>query len=238
MESKIKELHQNLFSLLIEIDSICAINGIKYSLFAGTLIGAIRHHNFIPWDDDADVVFERVEFEKFLKCVPDNFEIFRDPWVPRFRRKGSAVFLDLFVFDSTSNIKWKQDWQILRLKFLQGTLKSFPSLKKGSVFEKTVSVMTYLLGLFFSKSMKVKMYDRVASMHNNSTAYFIFSSLDQFKYIGIVIPREAVNSYEKIDFGGAQLMIMSGYHSYLTQFYGDYMQLPPVEKRIPEHGNV
>ena len=61
------EHQQALYELLIELDRVCKKLHINYSLFAGTMLGAVRHNGFIPWDDDADILMSRKEYEKFMK---------------------------------------------------------------------------------------------------------------------------------------------------------------------------
>lgn len=235
----IKKLHDELLFLLKELDIICSSYNIKYSLFAGTMIGAIRHRGFIPWDDDADVVFERSEYNKFLKAIPDNFVITSNNlWVTRFVSKDNPkICIDIFVFDKTSNSKFFQKLQIFSLKAIQGTLKSQITKDKG-VLGFVFTGFLYFIGLLFSKKFKLKMYNKLATIFKNKDTDFMFSSLDKFVYLGKILPKTIVNSYSKVDFEGAQLMIMDGYDPYLKQFYGDYMKLPPVENQIPEHGNL
>ena len=67
----IKEIQEELLILLKKFHSICMENGIKYSLYAGTLIGAVREKGFIPWDDDVDISFTRAEYEKFRKVITE-----------------------------------------------------------------------------------------------------------------------------------------------------------------------
>lgn len=234
----IKAVHDELLMLLSNIHTICVDNDIKYSLFAGTLIGAVRHKGFIPWDDDADVVFERKEYLKFISVLPDDFEVFLDPWVPRFKLRGDTnLYVDIFIFDSISEIPLKQNLHILKLKFLQGTLKSTVTINKG-LSNACLSVITYCFGFLFSNNLKLKWYDKIASSVDMDSTCFMFSSFDQFKYIKHILPKSVVSEYKLVTFENINLMIISDYDSYLTVFYGDYMQLPDVSKRIPEHGNV
>lgn len=235
---KIENVHFELLHLLKEIDAICEKNEINYSLFAGTLIGAVRHRGFIPWDDDADIVFERKEYEKFIEVLPSDFEVVRTLWVPRFKRKSGNIFLDIFIFDDISNIKYNQRIQILKLKFLQGTLKESITLSKGGGIGKLLSFVTYLAGIPFSREAKLRVYDAVAQQYKGRATGFVFSSLDQFKYIKYILPHSIFESYRRIDFEDTKLMIMDKYHIYLSLFYGDYMQFPDENLRIPRHGNV
>ena len=73
------ELKQGLLEILCEFDSVCRKLGLRYSLYAGTLLGAVRHQGFIPWDDDADVVFLRSQYEAFVKVakreLPETMEL-------------------------------------------------------------------------------------------------------------------------------------------------------------------
>ena len=87
------------------------------------------------------------------------------------------------------------------------------------------------------KNFKLKLYGKFAEMFNDKNSKYIFSSLDQFKYIGKILPSKILNSYIKVDFEGTELMIMKGYDLYLRKFYGDYMKLPKTEHQKPEHGD-
>ena len=67
------ELQQVQLSILQEMDRVCRKNGIRYFLFSGTLLGAVRHKGFIPWDDDIDVVLLRDEYERFIHLPQEEF---------------------------------------------------------------------------------------------------------------------------------------------------------------------
>jgi len=68
----LKEVQKIALSLLIEFDNICKAQSLRYSLGGGTLLGAVRHNGFIPWDDDIDVMMPRPDYEKFLKYCTEN----------------------------------------------------------------------------------------------------------------------------------------------------------------------
>lgn len=137
-----KKVHESNFAMLCEVDRICKKHGIRYYLHGGTLLGAIRHGDFIPWDDDVDISFVRSEYRRFLEAfeaeADPRFGLIRVEEYPQFfdfmtkivdksvtyreTSFGAEDFYggryshptaDLFVFD----IK-KSDWQLTRLKML------------------------------------------------------------------------------------------------------------------------
>ena len=101
----IKEIHKNLLELVVQFDKICVDNNIHYTLHGGSLLGAIREHGFIPWDDDIDTAMVRSEFKKLEEVLKDNtdFYIYGDI-KKQFRRKNDdAMWIDIFVCDYISN---------------------------------------------------------------------------------------------------------------------------------------
>ena len=73
MKTTVRDLQLTLLDMLIQIDEICTKNNIKYSLSSGTVLGAVRHGGFIPWDDDLDLMLMRDEYEKFLNLPETEF---------------------------------------------------------------------------------------------------------------------------------------------------------------------
>lgn len=145
-----EKIHEVNYKLIGEVKRICDANGIKYFLDSGTLLGAIRHQDLIPWDDDVDIAFPRGEYEKFIKVAPDflgeDFELvipgklkddaFFD-FIPKiayipsrihddndeekfYGNKVNHICLDLFVIDSVANGKLKSKWQHLQLMCIYG----------------------------------------------------------------------------------------------------------------------
>lgn len=237
MKFDLSLLHDKLLDLLKNFDQICRENNINYSLYAGSLLGAIRHNGFIPWDDDADVVLERKEFEKFLTSIPDNFEIIRSPWLYRFKKKNEKYFIDIFIFDFTSNKSIGRKIHVNLIRFTQGILKDSINLRKGGLLFKSLTLFTFLLGKPFSTKLKLNIYDFYSKLWNKSTnRRYIISSHDQFYYVGKIFPVDIILEYEEVSFEGCKFFAIKDSHVFLKIFYGDYMKLPDEDKRVPAHG--
>ena len=148
MDKKIQEyldrVHQSDFDMLCEVDRICKKHGIQYFLHGGTFLGAVRHQDFIPWDDDVDILFLRKDYERFLEVYENEadkrFKLLRFERYPQFLdlitkiadqsltyegttfgaedfydNRYSHPTLDLFVFDVEAD---NHKWQLTRLKLL------------------------------------------------------------------------------------------------------------------------
>ena len=92
----ISEIHSGLLKMLIALDDLCRKNNINYSLHAGTLIGAVREHGFISWDDDADIAMTRDEYEKLEKAISSETDLYLIISVKR--KQGKSLSLDYLLY--------------------------------------------------------------------------------------------------------------------------------------------
>ncbi len=140
----LEKVHESDFAMLCEVDRICREHGIQYFLHGGTFLGAVRHQDFIPWDDDVDILFLREDYERFLEVFEaeanERFRLLRFERFPQFfdfiskiadtsltyegtaygaeefyENRYSHPTLDLFVFDTETQ---NHGWQLIRLKLL------------------------------------------------------------------------------------------------------------------------
>ncbi len=260
-ELTLKELQNISLELLVALHDFCSENDIKYSIAYGTLIGALRHKGFIPWDDDIDVMMPRHDYERFCRlfrseqykliyygnditalagfarivdCRRTHYVAER-PWT----KQESGVWIDIFPIDGVEDdVKMyaKRYKKISRFchfiyKFRR---QNHHISNEDSMYSKFKTLIALLIGLngripiLFLK----KMVDLEKMIDYGSTRFLgQCSCLDDGP---IQFPVEDFDDYILLDFEGYQFYAISGYDHHLKQLYGDYMQLPPIEKRIPK----
>lgn len=262
---KLEEIQEQSVKILYALDSICRQEGIKYFLAYGTLLGAVRHNGFIPWDDDIDVMMPRNDYERFEEYCKKNSEklyplvLFsqetesRYPYVidrfcdTRYTIKrddeedcGMGLFVDIYPLDGMGNsineaIAIEKRAHPLSSMFCQASKKYIKIRRTKRIWKIIARYLRFIYAKFKGKQYFGK---KLASI---SRQY----SYEDSDYVGCVVWR----TYDKRDiykkewidelidhkFEEKMLMIPKHYDSILSQIYGDYMTLPQVEKRVPHH---
>ncbi len=250
----IRKLQLTELEILIEIDRICKKNHIHYSLTGGTLLGAVRHGGFIPWDDDADISMLRSEYRKFQEaCRKDldtNRFYFQDientegyRWgYGKMRRKDSVflrenqedmpyeqgIFVDIFPRDGVPDGVLGQKVHAFLCFLVRKTMWSAVGRKTSK------------------KKIQRRVYQQLYQLSSNNMPHIYkklvkFSNKKRTRYVrALTFPlpnglkgyeREWYRKYTEIEFEGHVFQVESSYKKWLEQEFGDYMQLPPSEKR-------
>lgn len=251
----LRKLQMTELEMLIEVDRICRKHNIKYSLDGGTLLGAIRHDGFIPWDDDADIVMLRSEYKKFYKACKNDLDTerfflqdFRTDqnyrWgYSKMRRNGTvflrsgqehvkcnqSVFIDIFVYDQVPDQNFIRKIHLFACYCIRKGLYSEVGRK---------SAKNRFLRLWYNcisripRGFWVYILEKIAEITNRKRTELVrhmtYPYRKECKY---GLPRECFDDYIEKDFEGHSFKIFKKYDLYLSRLYGDYMVLPPVEKR-------
>lgn len=247
------ELKSIELDIMKKFHTFCVEHKIKYYLCFGTLIGAIRHQGFIPWDDDIDVYMPREDYDKFCNLFPKyqaslNLAIVNHTTKPYLGRVMSkvidtrtdlkeleyygddniGVFIDLFPLDGIPSNKFHRLCRIFKSKIFSKTIYTKKELKKKGIIEK--------LFLYFSKPWtELQLLDQ---MSNFMTKYPYAKSKIVTCYAGIETccwPKEYFGDGMLQKFEDSEFFIPCNYDAILKDCYGDYIQLPPEDARKPHH---
>ncbi len=257
------EIKKIELDMLLAFHNFCEENKLQYSLCGGTLLGAIRHKGFIPWDDDIDVFMPRPDYEKLRslwsgKCITENYYLL--DWKNPEKKNGRPMmfypFLKLIDLHTEVNAKDVSNKYYTGIWIDIFPIDGLPSSKKETVkIYKKVWFWRQLFSLHFCKKIIAKGFVQklvkipfvpIAKVMNGSN---ICKRLDElslsFSYESSGFVGGIINGYgpqEKIEkkvlepiaveFEGHTLWGIKGFDTYLSNLYGDYMQLPPEEKRI------
>jgi lipopolysaccharide cholinephosphotransferase len=238
--------------ILLKIHEFCKNHNIRYYLSGGTLLGAIRHKGFIPWDDDIDICMPRPDYERFITLFSqdENYSIKSDSlknWDAPFtkiidlntaiesifNKEQGGLWVDIFPVDGLP-ADMDQVQRIYRLCNFYRRIYLISNAKLGegkSNFHKYSKYILKPLSLLYGKKRCVKKIEEIAQKY----------PYEQCKYVGAITwglygegERMLKSEFEKrvmVEFEGYKFPTFSCWDSYLHGLYGDYMQLPPVEKR-------
>lgn len=243
--------------ILMDIDRFCRENNIRYSLCGGTLLGAVRHQGYIPWDDDIDIMMPRPDYEKFIKTYSSETDYlidfikeegYRETFVKICRegtlmidallgRGGFGVNIDLFPIDGVpekSPLKYVDDV----LRFKEKIAKFCPyykimSTNRGVWFAKYIVKRLTCFQFMSILHLKQKFNEMLINnaFEDNSLAGVISGSYGYRE----VVDKDVFLQYDDMSFEGSYFKCIKRYDEYLTSIYGDYMTLPPEEKRLAHH---
>ena len=244
--------------VLKEIKRICTKHDIKYFLTGGTLIGAVRHKGFIPWDDDIDIAMMRPDYDRFLEIAPKElgpeFSLLCIQQNPKI-----GTFFSKVVLNGTTYRNVQQPDDAKNFGFLVDVLPY------DNIYDNKLLAKLYFCWLNFC----VVLYSMKNGYHNGTTKFKRFVAeamkicffwipkgwlrktiinypyrLNKKKtntkaYLSgrYGIPREMrsaylFDEYTELPFEDDSFMVLKEYHAFLTELFGDYMKLPPLEQQV------
>lgn len=252
-----------MLKILKEVHKICEENNIKYFLSDGTLIGAIRHQGFIPWDDDLDIGMLREDYEKFCKIAPQilsenfilqNFQtdkgyglqfgkviLKNTVWIEKVakntNRQWSGIYIDIFPYDNITENKKKQKLINRLYIFIQGLILIKFKYINISNYESMAKKLKYVLKKIYlctiSKKLLIYIRDSICKRYLNKSKTLVT------KYGGNFYKNQnPYNFYKDLtlqNFEDTSFYIPKNYDKILKNLYGNYMEIPPIEKQR-QHG--
>ena len=261
----LKEKQQVELGVLIRFKEICEKYNLRYSLAYGTLLGAVRHKGFIPWDDDIDVMMPRPDYLKFvsvfnsecygskygLVSMHNNYEFFAplskmyDTTTLVIQQYGQiektpyGVYVDIFIIDglpASSDEIFYSNAEKLRFKWGLANRKLFQ--------RKSKNIINYLGGNALSLFYKIRGYLYFRDEYDKYASQFEY---DSSEYVAVVIygegiKKEKMNAVEmrersEVEFEGVAFQAVKNPRKYLEQMYGDYLSLPPEDQRVSKHNS-
>ena len=260
-EKKLKKLHEVEKEILDKVANICYKNNINFQLTGGTLLGAVRHKGFIPWDDDIDITmfrkdYDKLTYDKFLNIAPkelgDNYylqcyETDENCYFPfaKIRKRDTlfdekeishldcpkGIYIDVFPFETIS----KPDSKILRFKaMLIKNIWDTIFVKKGihAIKDTRHPFLDKLLSIFSYKFLRNWQLYLMKSVNIKNGDYLV-CLCGAYDYKKDIHRLDKMVPFSKINFEGTVYPTYKIPDHYLTNLYGgDYMKLPPKEKRV------
>lgn len=252
----LQESKQIQVQILSYIDAFCQQNNIKYSLYAGTLLGAVRHNGFIPWDDDIDIFMPRDHYERFVTlfdnsksdykllslesspnyyCAFAKVEDSRTVICEHTTAPNTGIFVDIFPFDyvgdnmeeSTEFVSKIMFWRKLYLA------KLVVPTKRNKLYKRIIIYTLKILLTPFSLRTIAQIISKKGKSISLKTKY----AADVAGGYGLkeILPSTIFDNLISLPFEGKLFKCIADYDIYLSSVFGNYMQLPPLEKRVSPH---
>lgn len=251
------EIKKVELDILKYLHNICAQEGLKYYLSYGSLLGAVRHKGFIPWDDDIDVQMPREDMEKLMKYFETHNtghyilkNIYNDEkYICTFPKlmdsrieltednaitSGWGPFVDIFPLDNVGNSIKKarrKCKKLIPLSYFIHLSSVNKVIKSKNFLTKIIKNTIYYISKLWDTKKLIKRFDRISKKQNNKNSEYV-AVLTAGNEKGIM-PTTLYHETIEVEFEGEKFIAVKDYDYFLRKMYGEnYMELPPEDKRI------
>ncbi len=260
-DGRLDAIQKMQLAYLLEVDRICKKHRIKYFLGGGTLLGAIRHNGFIPWDDDADIMMLREDYDRFAEVAQQELPagmtfqsgktdkncfyefnklrventIFATELAKNHTDINVGIAFDIFCHDKTANSRLGQKLHLAATLFTRALVLNKWNHRKADNGSRVQSAVTNffvrLLPLRFSYFL---MNHTISFFKRKKNARYLYDGMGRNVYNGC-FSADILSEVTTHDFEGYQLPVPKKYDEYLTFLYGDYMEKAPLSTRLGCH---
>lgn len=260
-DGRLDAIQKMQLAYLLEVDRICKKHHIKYFLGGGTLLGAIRHNGFIPWDDDADIMMLREDYDRFAEVAQQELPagmtfqsgktdkncfyefnklrventIFATELAKNHTDINVGIAFDIFCHDKTANSRLGQKLHLAATLFTRALVLNKWNHRKADNGSRVQSAVTNffvrLLPLRFSYFL---MNHTISFFKRKKNAKYLYDGMGRNVYNGC-FSADILSEVTTHDFEGYQLPVPKKYDEYLTFLYGDYMEKAPLSTRLGCH---
>lgn len=253
---KLDLLHSCLMKIILEVDRVCEKNNITYFLGGGTLLGAVREGKLLPWDDDADLMMKREDYDKFCSLAEDELQtdffiqnhktdphshrpyvrvrlnntVMATEFSSHFPSSHQGIFVDIFCHDKTANGKLAQKLHVIETVVINSLVfRKWESMAIPKIKKSWKSVISELFPI---KTLEKRQDSIYKKYFGKKECRYLYDGMGKHLKSG-AFPEKWLENAVKIPFGGNMLPVPCGYDEYLHWLYGDYHRIPDEADQMP-----
>ncbi|MBQ9684228.1 LicD family protein [Candidatus Saccharibacteria bacterium] len=259
-EITLNEYKKRLINILLYLDRTCRDNDIKYSLFGGSMIGAVRNGGIIPWDDDIDIVFDQNNYKKLIHVLknkenkhfklltPETEETYYYPYAKLVdlntdveeigckKINNYGVYIDLFCFHNAPRTKIGRSLHFYKIQYYKILFsgyahKTIKNTYKYAKLKKIGKIYAEKIGI----QKVIKKYNKLIQKYDKKQTKYMIIDWPVYGPSKDYQQSKNTKKYMKIIFENNSISIFKNYDAILRQTFDDYMKLPPIEQRVAKH---